>query len=95
MATHRPPNVFAPTPPGSQNGRRASRFTEHPMQEYTPANSVYDEDLEYGPDEELHGSRVLRRLFNGSVHAALCVILLAIMGQFMHFSAGSSSRLVT
>ncbi len=70
MAARNPQNAFALTPPVSQNGRRQSRFTEHPMQEYTPANSVYEEELEYGEDDDLSDGRVFLRLVNAIGHSA-------------------------
>ncbi|KAH8886906.1 hypothetical protein GQ53DRAFT_329220 [Thozetella sp. PMI_491] len=92
MAIPQPPNAFAMTPPGSQSSRRISRFTEHPMQEYTPANSIYEEELEYAnEDGDLRGGRVLLRIANAVVHLVLCTLMLAIMGSFMQSSASTGN----
>ena len=95
MTARRPPNVFAMTPPGSQSGRRQSRFTEHAMQEFSPANSVYEDDTEYGPDDELSPLRVLLRLGNAIGHGVACILLLAIMAQFLRATGGTYYRLIT
>ena len=95
MTARNPPNVFAMTPPGSQNGRRQSRFTEHTMQEFTPANSIYEEDTEYGSDDELSPLRMTLRLANGIGHGVACILLVAIMGLFLHATGGTYYRLIT
>ena len=95
MAARNPPNVFAMTPPGSQSGRRQSRFTEHTMQEFTPANSIYEEDTEFGPDDELSSARVLLRLANGIGHGVACILLVAIMALFLRATGGTYYRLIT
>ena len=65
------------------------------MQEFTPANSVYEDDTEYGPDDELSPPRVLLRLGNGICHGVACILLVAILVQFLHATGGTYYRLIT
>jgi hypothetical protein len=83
-------------------GRRQSRFTEQDLMasDYTPSNSVYareeDNEVDEGDDDdgtyEDHQDSVLRMLLravNGCVHSAACIILVAIMGQFLQRTQGT------
>src|SRR3569833_3394393 len=64
----------------SGSGERSSRFIEPPMQEYTPANSLYDDDM---TDEvDATNTRVFLRALNAILHLIACVLLLAIMAHF-------------
>lgn len=90
MAEHAPP---APPPPPPINpwglrasGERNSRFIETPMDEYTPANSIYDDNMVERVDRT--GTRTFLRLMNAVVHLLVCVLLLAIMATFLSQSHG-------
>lgn len=53
------------------------------MEEYTPANSVYDEEdmVERGIDRSR--LRLVLRAINAVLHLAACQVLLAIMATFL------------
>ncbi|KAK3939493.1 hypothetical protein QBC46DRAFT_144754 [Diplogelasinospora grovesii] len=72
-----------------QHGGRQSRFTEQRMEEYTPANSAYEEDLYYDDENEVSHLRIILRGLNSCFHGAACVILVAIMVQFLNQSRGT------
>ncbi|KAK3688313.1 hypothetical protein B0T22DRAFT_439867 [Podospora appendiculata] len=100
----RPPPQAAQTRP--QLGRRQSRFTEEiqepapappppRMQEYTPANSIYEPAVEdyhaYIINSGFHGTgggaststQMILRGVAGCIHGAVCVMLMAVMVQFL------------
>jgi hypothetical protein len=67
----------------NRSNNRPSRFIEQPMQEYTPANSVFEAE----DDENEYQSRgvmwAILRVLNAGLHATACVVLLAIMTNFL------------
>ncbi|EJT75468.1 hypothetical protein GGTG_05401 [Gaeumannomyces tritici R3-111a-1] len=74
--------------PLSGSGARTSRFIETPMFEYTPANSIYEEDVGGASRSESQERRasILRlalRVTNCASHLAIVVMLLAIMSSFL------------
>ncbi|KAL8375971.1 hypothetical protein RB595_007193 [Gaeumannomyces hyphopodioides] len=78
--------------PLSGSGARASRFIETPMFEYTPANSIYEEDISgasRSESQERRASifRLVLRITNCVSHLAVVVMLLAIMSSFLATSS--------
>jgi len=63
------------------------------MQEYTPANSLYDDDM---TDEvDATNTRVFLRALNAILHLIACVLLLAIMALFLSRTRGTYTKHVT
>ncbi len=74
-----------PTATTTATGERSSRFVEPPMHEYTPANSLYDDDGDDEPGRLALRSRVrtFMRILNAALHMVACVLLLAIVAKFL------------
>lgn len=79
---------------GTSDGRRRSRFFEQPMRDYTPADSIYEEDMSESANAG-GCSRLLSRVLNGYLHATVCVLLLAIMTEFLARRKGHWHRYAT
>ncbi|KLU84679.1 hypothetical protein MAPG_03718 [Magnaporthiopsis poae ATCC 64411] len=78
--------------PVSGSGARTSRFIETPLFEYTPANSIYEEDgsgASRSESQERRASavRLVLRLTESVSHLAVVVMLLAIMSSFLATSS--------
>ncbi|CAK7233282.1 hypothetical protein SEUCBS140593_008549 [Sporothrix eucalyptigena] len=98
------PASLPPVPPPSPHPRRpndarintdgVSRFHEPAMQEYTPAHSLYeqemddeyeydDDNIEYYEDRQRMLRKTLRAV-NAALHMVACILLLAIMAMFLN-----------
>jgi hypothetical protein len=101
-----PPPIPSPQPvpvpimdPARNSGERNSRFIEPPMREYTPAHSEFDEDDDLDEDiaeeADVTSMRVFLRALDALMHLAVCVLLLAVMAQFLAVWRGGYLRTMT
>lgn len=77
--TRPPPLTLSPPPTARTTIIRESRFVEPPMDEYTPPNSIWE-------DEEVEPSAFVKRvrIANDVLHFLACLVLMMIMGTFLN-----------
>lgn len=79
--TRPPPLTITPPPTRRTTIVRESRFIEPPMDEYTPPNSIWEEDEEEG-EPSVFIKRL--RIANDGLHFVTCLVLMLIMGTFLN-----------
>jgi hypothetical protein len=86
--TRPPPLNLSPPPTARATVARASRFLEPPMHEFTPPNSIFEDDEEVEPTKFM---KVLR-LVNDGMHMLACMVLVLIMAFFLAARPDAISR---
>lgn len=85
-------------PPRTAHSRRSVFIEAEMMEEYTPAQSTYEEEVRgrwsWSEIYERRWAKVVLRVVNGVTHAAACSLLLSIMAEFLYRHRGREQRFV-